>query len=310
MDFEILDCTLRDGGYTNNWQFSQEDIFKIINSLINSGIEKIECGYLSKNEITNSTKLNSIEKFDLILNSIDKKNSKFYLMTDFNDYDTNLLINQSNFCIDGIRLAFHKKDLNNIFSQAKNIKAQGYELFIQPMAIQDYSDSDLKNLFSISLDLKADAVYIVDSFGCLEYYDLEKIFLKYGDISDKIFYIGLHLHNNLHTAFSNAINLINHPSAFKHKLIIDTSITGLGRGSGNIKTEFVSVMFEKLKNYNSLEIIKLMDRLEIFNNQSSKKDLAYFLSAVNKTHPSKAIYALEEYSNTFNIYNYLMKEII
>ena len=45
----ILDCTLRDGGYINNWEFGDKNIQKVIKSLIDSNIEIIECGFLDKN---------------------------------------------------------------------------------------------------------------------------------------------------------------------------------------------------------------------------------------------------------------------
>lgn len=42
---EILDCTLRDGGYVNNWRFGRNAIIKIIQQLTNAGVEIVECGF-------------------------------------------------------------------------------------------------------------------------------------------------------------------------------------------------------------------------------------------------------------------------
>ena len=42
----ILDCTLRDGGYINNWQFGRETIQGIVRKLDASGVEIVECGFL------------------------------------------------------------------------------------------------------------------------------------------------------------------------------------------------------------------------------------------------------------------------
>ena len=47
---QILDCTLRDGGYINNWEFGDKNIIKVIKSLVNSNIEIVECGFLSNPE--------------------------------------------------------------------------------------------------------------------------------------------------------------------------------------------------------------------------------------------------------------------
>ena len=43
----ILDCTLRDGGYCNNWNFGFDNIKKIVNNLQESKIDIIECGFLT-----------------------------------------------------------------------------------------------------------------------------------------------------------------------------------------------------------------------------------------------------------------------
>ena len=42
----ILDCTLRDGGYCNQWKFGYENTKKIIDGLVESGVDIIECGFL------------------------------------------------------------------------------------------------------------------------------------------------------------------------------------------------------------------------------------------------------------------------
>ena len=45
---QVLDCTLRDGGYCNQWKFGYENAKKIISSLVNAGVEIIECGFITK----------------------------------------------------------------------------------------------------------------------------------------------------------------------------------------------------------------------------------------------------------------------
>ena len=48
MSMEILDCTLRDGGYINNWRFGRETIAAILEKLDQAGIDIIECGFLTR----------------------------------------------------------------------------------------------------------------------------------------------------------------------------------------------------------------------------------------------------------------------
>ena len=47
---KVLDCTLRDGGYINNWEFGFDNIKQIINSLSKSNLDYIECGFLKNTD--------------------------------------------------------------------------------------------------------------------------------------------------------------------------------------------------------------------------------------------------------------------
>ena len=63
---KILDCTLRDGGYVNNWEFGKCNIENIISRLSSSNIEVIECGFLSNSSVwtKDQSKFNSISDME------------------------------------------------------------------------------------------------------------------------------------------------------------------------------------------------------------------------------------------------------
>ena len=42
----LLDCTLRDGGYINDWEFGHDNIVNIFERLVASGVDVIEIGFL------------------------------------------------------------------------------------------------------------------------------------------------------------------------------------------------------------------------------------------------------------------------
>ena len=62
----ILDCTLRDGGYCNQWNFGEENISKIIMELLHADVDVIECGFLTgrTQHTPNITKFNSLEELE------------------------------------------------------------------------------------------------------------------------------------------------------------------------------------------------------------------------------------------------------
>ena len=71
----LLDCTLRDGGYINNWNFGYEAICAILQKLCLSSIEYVECGYLSekKGGDENHTQYKSFDAIRKVLPQSDKK---------------------------------------------------------------------------------------------------------------------------------------------------------------------------------------------------------------------------------------------
>ena len=141
MVINILDCTLRDGGYINNWDFKNKQINNILSSLKTSNIDIVECGYLNdkKGKKTNSTLFSDIKTVDSILSKIDI-NAQKVIMINLGDFNILNLPNKNETLIDGIRLAFHKKDLKKALKEAKIIVDLGYKLYFQPMVTKNYTD--------------------------------------------------------------------------------------------------------------------------------------------------------------------------
>lgn len=48
MSMQILDCTLRDGGYINDWRFGRKAITAILEKLERANLDIIECGFLTR----------------------------------------------------------------------------------------------------------------------------------------------------------------------------------------------------------------------------------------------------------------------
>ena len=44
----LLDCTLRDGGYLNDWEFGHDSIVNIFERLVSTNVEVIEIGFLDE----------------------------------------------------------------------------------------------------------------------------------------------------------------------------------------------------------------------------------------------------------------------
>lgn len=297
----VLDCTLRDGGYCNNWEFGWKNIRKIIQKLVDAKLDIVECGFLTNKveydrEKTQFTELGQIQ--DVIGNKA--PDCTYVAMINYGEYDVENLKQYDGKSVDGIRIAFHKKDIDGALDCCRKIKQKGYKVFVQPMVTLNYSDEEFISLIKQCNDLTPYAFYIVDSFGVMKEHDLTRLYYLVEHNLKKEVYIGYHSHNNMQLAYSNAQKLVNINGT--RKLIIDTSVMGMGRGAGNLNTE---LFLEYLNNcfvdrYKISPLLTLID--EIIDGFYQKKYWGYslpnYLSAKHNAHPNYAIYLNEKQTLT------------
>ena len=234
----VLDCTLRDGGYVNEWKFGYNEKLEITAALVKSGVDILECGFLSETK-KNGYDLTTYKDIRDIKKTLpdDMGKSIPVCMVNYGELNPDNLPYVDEDGVKGIRLAFHKKNLVEAMEVAKKIKEKGYLLFLQPMVSLNYSDIEFIELIKKSNDIQPYAFYIVDSFGTMQRKDVIRLFyLIKNNLSEKI-KVGFHSHNNLQMAFLNAQALIDIDS--QRHLIVDSSIHGMGRGAGNSNTELL-----------------------------------------------------------------------
>lgn len=116
--------------------------------------------------------------------------------------------------------------------------------FVQVIVSLGYSDEELLNLIKKVNRIRPYAFYTVDSFGTMKNKDLIRTFYNL----EQHIYIGYHAHNNMQLAYSNAQTLAEIPT--KRELIIDSSILGMGRGTGNLNTKIFVVYLNKVEEKN------------------------------------------------------------
>lgn len=298
IDFQILDCTLRDGGYINNWSFGEDNINSTINTLTEASIDIIEIGFISSLSFFNNhqSKFNSFED---LKHRINITNNGFYVaMINYGEISIDEIPNCELTILSGLRIAFHKKDLLNALDFAAKVKSKGYKIFIQAMVTSNYDPTEFNDLIEKVNSFSPYAFYIVDSFGFMNQFDLEKYYNIVKEKLDKKIILGFHLHNNFQLAYSNGNWAIDNVTS--HKLIIDSSLLGMGRGAGNLNTELIYV--KKYKGPSKINLIlKLIE--DIIKPIKLKYEWGYsvkfFLSALHGIHPNYAKYATSNYQLTY-----------
>lgn len=290
---QILDCTLRDGGYQNNCLFGFENEKKIIKGLIEAGIDIIECGFFVNNIEYNldSTRFTSLEQIKKIIPTRKEKRN-FVVLADYGKFDSEKIPKYDGTSVDGFRIAFHKKDRFEAIKECKKVKNKGYKIFVQAMVSLSYSDEEFLDLIKKINVLEPYAFYIVDSFGVMKWKDLMRLFYLVEHNLKENIKIGFHSHNNMQLAYSNAQSLVNLHT--NRDLIIDSSIYGMGRGAGNLNTElFVGYLNENIgRKYDIKPLFIIIDEIlnEFYQRSYWGYSLPNYLSASHNTHPNYASY--------------------
>jgi len=288
----LLDCTLRDGGYVNNWNFGEENIRIIIHGLEQSGVNVLELGFL-RDEIfnPNSSNLPNIEITDRLIN---KHSNIIYsvMLEAFNPYPLNMLSCRREGGIDLIRVCIWKRSMDEHMAYCKRVAEKGYKITIQPSRVEQYNDDEFVDMLKRSNDLLPFAVYVVDTWGTQSPTQI----CHYLELADKYLSpdikIGYHGHNNKLQALSCAIAAIK--MKLNRDLCIDSSIMGIGRGAGNLNTE---IIMEHLNEFYGMkyDVEKVIDIYnsslrEVYHEISWGYSMYYFLCAINGCNPNYATY--------------------
>ena len=291
---KVLDVTLRDGGCVNDFNFGQSYMEQILSALEASDVEYIELGYIDQNKGTKKGRTqfcNELVITEYFLKS-KKPNTTYVAMMDYGKFDVDLLKPCNGDGIDGIRMAFHKKNRYDMISLGRKIIEKGYKFFIQPMITLRYSDAELLELIElVNRELPdASGFYIVDSFGEMRANDMNRIMNLVDHNLLPSMLLGFHSHNNLQMSYSNAVALLKFPT--KRDIMIDCSILGMGKGAGNLNTE---LLLEHLnlfygKDYHLEPLLSVIDRVinQIRGEYNWGYAIEYYLSSINHCTPSYA----------------------
>ena len=289
---KILDCTLRDGGYYNNWDFSKELIEEYLQAMSAAKIEYVEIGFrFLKKDIYLGPCAYTTPSFLETLNI--PKNLKIGIMINAKDIISN---NFSNAEIDKIffqfsrkkkisfvRFACHLNEVKKIALICNRLNKKNIITAINLMQISEIKDKEIEDTLRLLSKSKLFLFYFADSLGNLEPHNITHIanLIKRNWKKD----IGFHAHDNMSRA------LINGVAAFENGINwIDSTVTGMGRGAGNIQTEFALMQFTKNLNKNSdiSLLLKLIEKrfAPMKNKYKWGTNPYYFLAGQHKIHPT------------------------
>lgn len=284
-DIKILDCTIRDGGYINDWKFDKKMVRELYRNVSKAGVDFIELGFKNVPDKKDQGLWYSVS--DSLLSSVldGIEGSGIVLMADVGRVDLDSIGPASESRVTLYRIATHKDKLPLAFELCEEIYQRGYLVSLQLMGIISYTEQELLTATEIIKQSNIEYVYFADSYGSMipseiaHYYNVLKQSKKQ---------VGFHAHNNLQLAFANTLEAIKNGVD-----IVDATILGMGRGAGNVQLEVLLSYLEKVTNnssYNSLPVLDLADRYfcALMKEFNWGYQLPYMLSGIFKVHPTYA----------------------
>jgi 4-hydroxy 2-oxovalerate aldolase len=301
---KILDCTLRDGGYYTSWDFDQHLVDNYFKSLNHLPVDYLEIGYRSQpmKEYLGEyfySPLYVIEKIKSISN---KK-----LVIILNEKDVTVeqlpqLLTPIQNLITMVRLAIDPKNLKRALVLAEGVKKLGFEVGFNVMYMSTWKEQEEFQQDLKFVDGIADYFYMVDSFGGVYPSDVINTINMVREKTSVP--LGFHGHNNMELALINTLTALEHGVE-----IVDATITGMGRGAGNLKTELLLTVLNS-KELIDLDFNPLGVVVDDFTRLKQKHDwgtnLPYMVSGANSL-PQKDV--MEWVSKRFYSFNSIIRAL-
>ena len=293
---KLFDCSMRDGGYMNNWYFSKEQARACYSATKDCGIEYCEIGF-RRNEHTNGPWFYTPESLvNETYGDIVTPECRLAIMAQMGTFTIDDFVPKSESLISMVRvlIAYHCKDkddskldtelIHETVDMCKKLRELGYEVSINIGRIDKMSDEQIQQTCEIIKDAPIEYFYLADTYGNLGIYKMRQILANINKYYDGK--VGFHAHDNLKNASVKAIDAL-----YNGADIVDVTFGGFGRGSGNAKSEYVLAHFEDRK------LLPALLYTDKWIQSYKESGVPYLLSGLKSMHVNYAIEVIEKHEN-------------
>jgi 4-hydroxy 2-oxovalerate aldolase len=256
-EIKVIDCTIRDGGLMNKWQFSDDFVRNVYKALSAASVDYMEIGYLSSETAFSRNEVGPwkfCSEVDLQrITQGETKTIKFSVMADIGriEFDDIPICSESS--LDMVRVACYAHQTDAAVALAHHCIDKGYETTINLMAVSSIGIRELDEALDDISKSRVPIIYLVDSFGSFYSEDIEFLAKKYMErLPGKT--IGIHCHNNQQLAFANTISAI-----IANVNYLDACLYGIGRGAGNCPLELL-ISFLKNPKFRLRPLIDVIEK--------------------------------------------------
>ena len=307
---KVLDCTIRDGGICNNWQFDKDTVKRVYTTLAQSGIDYMEIGYQTMDGLFDRESVGPWRfcQEDDLRDIVEEHSMKIATMVDIGRFDTKKLPNADDSSVDVLRIATYAHQMDQALEMLDDALEKGYETFMNVMAVSTLSPEKMDIFLHQLAGSGVHNVAIVDSFGAMYPYHIRYLVQKYRSILGNEIGLGVHCHNNQQQAFANSIAAIDEGVNF-----VDATLFGMGRGAGNCPLELLLFYLNNPK-HSMEEIIELTEyfvqlRFDLLWGYHMPYAITGFLnlhprSAIERMESDRRFQALDLYKNLLSRLEY------
>lgn len=239
-DVRILDTTLRDGSYTNDFQFTAGQTKALCRELEESGIPLIEVGHGVGMNAGNAGHRAAIASDEEYMKAASEacEDSLWGMFCIPGKATLNNVRIAGEYGMDFIRIGTNITEVEE--SKAFIEVANDEGMFVTANFMKSYARSpeEFGKKAIQSEEYGSDLIYIVDSAGGMLPERLRSYLEAVQERTD--IPVGFHGHDNLGLAVANSLTMVNAGVS-----VIDTSLQGLGRSAGNAPTEKTVAALEK-----------------------------------------------------------------
>ncbi|NLC36928.1 MAG: aldolase, partial [Alcaligenaceae bacterium] len=258
----VLDCTLRDGGYYNNWNFPEPVINQYLHAMAEAGVDIVELGLRSlanngfkgacaytTDEFINSLQIPAALQVGVMVNASELV-GEVPLHTALQTLFPN---DAAQSPVDLVRIASHVHEFEAALPAVSWLKERGFVVGFNLMQIADRTEAEVKALARLASAYEIDVLYFADSMGSMTPDQAAEIigWLRSGWQGA----LGIHTHDNLGLALSNTVRALNEGVTW-----VDATVTGMGRGPGNARTEelVIEVAGRRGRHINMIPLMQLL----------------------------------------------------
>ena len=295
----LLDCTLRDGGYVNDWEFGHDKITEIFQRQVSSGVEMIQVGFLDdrrKFDI-NRTIMPDTQSANKIFAGLDKGNAIVEAMIDYGTCSLdNIQTRKDGDFIDCIKVIFKEHLMEEALQYCKAIQDKGYKVFANMVNVTTYSDASLKKYSRLVNKVHPFGNSMVDTYGLMHKDQMLHIFQVLDKYIDPDIMMGFHSHNNFQLAYANSVEYLN--TATKRTIVADGTLYGMGKSAGNAPIELLAMYMNEHygKHYDISQMLEAIDNsiMEIYRKQYWGYSMKFYIASAHKVHPNYVSYLLNK----------------